>query len=103
MSLSTSARDHRPFLLALAAAVVVRVVVVVAFPPGFVFSDGPTYLSLVDVMSPLQDRAVGYGFMLEALSWISRDVWLVTATQHVLGLATAVVLYALLRRWSVSG
>jgi hypothetical protein len=96
-------RDHRPFAVALLVAAVLRVAVVVAFPPGFVFSDGPTYLSLVDDLQPLADRAVGYGFLLDALARVSRDVWLVTAVQHLLGLLTAVLLYALLRRWSVPG
>jgi hypothetical protein len=94
-------RGHQPFLVALALAVLVRVAVVVAFPPGFVFSDGPTYLALVDDLQPLADRAVGYGFLLDALDAVSRSVWLVTAVQHVLGLLTGVVLYALLRRRSV--
>jgi hypothetical protein len=98
----TGLREHRAFVIALALAAVVRLAVVVAFPPGFVFSDGPTYLALVDDLQPLADRASGYGFLLDALDAVSRSVWLVTAVQHVLGLATAVVLYALLRRWSVS-
>ena len=99
----TDLRDHRAFLIALALGAAVRVAVVVAFPPGFVFSDGPTYLGLVDDLYPRTDRTVGYGFLLEALTAVSRDVWLVTAVQHLLGLLTAVLLYALLRRWSVPG
>jgi hypothetical protein len=95
-------REHRPFLIALAVAAVVRVAVMIAFPPGFVLSDGPTYLGLVDDLTPRTDRTVGYGFLLDALAAVSRDVWLVSAVQHVLGLLTAVLLYTLLRRWSVS-
>ena len=101
MSLSTSVREHRPFLIALALAAVVRVAVVVAFPPGFVLSDSPTYLALADDLQPRTDRTVGYGFLLDALAHLSRSVWLVTAVQHALGLVTAVLLYVLLRRWSV--
>jgi hypothetical protein len=97
----TGVRDHRPFLIALAVGAAVRVLVVVAFPPGFVLSDGPTYLGLVDDLYPRTDRTVGYGFFLDALTVVSRSVWLVTAVQHVLGLVTGVLLYALLRRWAV--
>ena len=75
----------------------------VAFPPGFVLSDGPTYLGLVDDLYPRTDRTVGYGFLLDGAAAVSRDVWLVTAVQHLLGLLTAVLLYVLLRRWSVPG
>ncbi|MEO6509862.1 MAG: hypothetical protein ABIO16_02645 [Nocardioides sp.] len=97
----TRLRDDRAFVIALSVAAVVRLAVVVAFPPGFVFSDGPTYLALVDDLQPLADRASGYGFLLDGLNAVSRSVWLVTAVQHVLGLVTAIVLYALMRRWSV--
>lgn len=93
---------ERPFLVALAVGAVVRVVVQVAFPPGFIYSDGPTYLGMVDHLVPSPDRPVGYGFLLKALSWFTRDITAISVTQHLLGLLTAVVLYALLRRWQVS-
>jgi hypothetical protein len=68
-----------------------------------VLSDGPTYLALADDLQTRTDRTVGYGFLLDALAHLSRSVWLVTAVQHALGLVTAVLLYVLLRRWSVPG
>ena len=92
-------RTERPFLVALALGALVRVLVQVAFPPAFVYSDGPTYLALVDRLAPSPDRPVGYGVLLRALSWLTRGVDAVAVTQHLLGLLTAVVLYALLRRW----
>ena len=92
-------RDHRPFLVLLGVGALVRVVVQLSFPPAFVFSDGPGYLGLVDDMAPSDYRVVGYGFFLRGLSWVTRDVWLVAVAQHLLGLATAVLAYALLRRW----
>jgi hypothetical protein len=92
-------RDHRPFLVLLGVGAALRVVVQLSFPPGFVFSDGPVYLGIVDHVVPLQERVVGYGLFLHALAWVSREVWLVTVVQHVLGLATATLAYVLLRRW----
>jgi hypothetical protein len=97
-----SLRQHRPFLIALGLAAVARVLVQIAFPPGFVFSDGPTYLALVDHLQPLEERTVGYGFLLRGLAAVARDVWLITGVQHVLGLLTGVLIYVLLRRWDVS-
>lgn len=94
--------EHRPFLIALGLAVAVRALVQVAFPLAFVFSDGPTYLALVDDFAPSPDRTVGYGVLLGAVAEVTRDLWAVSVTQHLLGLLTAVVLYALLRRWGVS-
>ncbi len=96
------AARHRPFVVVLALGALVRVLVQVAYPPAFVFSDGATYLGMVDDLAPGANRPAGYGFLLRALSWVSRDVALVSVVQHGLGLVTAVVLYAALRRWGVA-
>jgi hypothetical protein len=93
---------HRSFVIALILAVGVRGLVQLAFPPAFVFSDGPTNLSLVDSFTPSTSRTVGYGVLLGALAELTRAVWLVSVTQHLLGLLTAVLLYLLMRRWGVS-
>lgn len=92
------ADDHGTFLLALAVGVVVRVLTTAAFWPAFVISDGPTYLALSRDLVPSPDRVIGYAVALRALSWLSDGVWLVAAGQHVLGLVTATLVYALLRR-----
>ena len=100
--LSDRLGEHRPFLVALGLGAVMRVLVQVGFPPAFVFSDGPSYLANVDALMPGPNRPAGYGAVLRVLSWISRDVALIAAFQHLLGLVTAVVVYAALRRWGVS-
>jgi len=94
--------SERFFVVALAVGVVLRVLVQYAFPPAFVFSDGPTYLGFVDHLVPSPDRPVGYGIVLWTLAWVTRGLTLVAVLQHLLGLVTAAVGYALLRRWSVS-
>lgn len=94
--------SERPFVVAFALAAVVRVLLMVAFPPAFLMSDGPTYLGFVDHLFPSPDRPVGYGVYLRALSWSTRSVELVSASQLVLGLLTALLGYVLLRRWGVS-
>jgi hypothetical protein len=95
-------REHWPFAVALTAGALVRVLVQIAFPPAFVFSDGATYLAMVDSLSPGPNRPAGYGAVLRVVSWLSRDVATVAVFQHLLGLVTAVVVYAALRRWGVS-
>jgi hypothetical protein len=89
---------HRPFLVALAVGLVVRALALAAYWPGFVRSDGPTYLAISESLFPSPDRVVGYSAALRALSWVDDSVALISITQHLLGLVTAVLLYALLRR-----
>ena len=91
-----------PFLVLLGLGALVRMLVQVAFPPGFVFSDGPTYLGMAHHLVPSPDRPVGYGALLWVLARFADSVALVSVTQHVLGLATAVLVYVMLRHWGVS-
>lgn len=95
-------RDHRPFLIAVALGVLVRVWVQVAFLPALVHSDGPTYLAAVDHLVPAPDRPLGYVLLLLLpASLVTRDILLVALVQHALGLLLAVLIYSFLRRWGV--
>lgn len=94
--------SERPFVVAFAAAAVLRILVLVAFPPAFLMSDGPTYLGFVDHLVASGDRPVGYGVFLRVLSWATRSLELVSTSQLVLGLLTGLIGYVLLRRWGVS-
>lgn len=94
-------RTELPFLVTLGVAAAVRLVVAFAFPPVFLMSDGPDYLDIADHLAPSPNRPVGYSIFLRGLSEVSRSLVLVTSVQLVLGLLTAVVAYALLRRWGV--
>ena len=92
--------EHRPFLIALGAGVLVRIVVTIAFTPALLQSDGPAYLARVHDLLPDPNRPVGYVIgLLKPLSWIADNVALYVAVQHVLGLLTAVLVYDLVRRW----
>lgn len=94
--------EHRPFLVALSLGILIRVVVQLAFSPAFIHSDGPTYLAVIDALEPAPERPVGYVLLLLLpASWVTSDVVLVSLVQHLLGLLTAVVLYAVLRRRGV--
>lgn len=94
--------EHGPILAAVVLAVVIRAVVQAAFWPAFIHGDSPAYLMLIDQLEPFPDRPVGYVLLLlYPLARVADHVALVAIVQHVLGLATAVVLYALVRRWGV--
>ena len=94
-------REHGFFLGALLVGFALRVVVMVAFRPAFIYSDARTYLALADDLQVHPDRVVGYGAFLGAVSLLTHDSWIIAGLQHLLGLLTAVLGYALLRRWGV--
>jgi hypothetical protein len=95
--------EHWPFVTALVLGAVVRVVVQIAFSPAFVYGDGPRYLDFLDTLVPYADRPDGYSLLLlYPLSKLTPNVVLSAALlQHVIGLATATLLYLTLRRWGV--
>jgi hypothetical protein len=95
---------HRLFVVALILGAAIRVVVQVAFRPALIHSDGPTYLAFLDHLEPNNYHPAGYGLLeLLPLSAITPSVAAVAAVQHIMGLAVAVLTYALLRRWGVGG
>jgi hypothetical protein len=94
-------REHGLFAVALTLGTALRVLVMVGFFPSFLFSDGPTYLGFITDSHPALDRTAGYGVLVKALSWLTPDVWAIAFLQHLLGLATALLIYVVLRRWGV--
>jgi hypothetical protein len=91
------------FGLALAAAVVVRVLVMLAFRPIMWFGgDSASYLATGLHLIPDPSRVGGYGFFL----WLLRPLHsfaAVAAVQHVMGLAIGVLIYSLGRRYGLPG
>ncbi len=89
---------HRLFAALLAAAAAIRVVVQLAYQPAlFFYGDSFAYLANAAKLQPESIRPAGYPAFLRALLWV-HDLAVVPAVQHVIGLATGVVVYALVRR-----
>src|SRR4051794_31674074 len=91
-------RGNRLFASALAVAIVLRVVVMAAYPPALEFyGDSPSYLTAsrhpfsLDIWHPF-----GYPLLLWLLSPL-RSVAVVSALQHLAGLAAAFLVYRLVR------
>ena len=89
-------RSHWGFVCVLVAAVVLRVVAMVAFPPLW-FTDSFDYVRIGLHPFPHPLRPDGYGFYLWSLSPF-RSFALVVAVQHLMGLAMGVMVYALVVR-----
>jgi hypothetical protein len=82
------------FIVTLAAAAILRIVAMVAYRPALWFNDSFDYLRIALAPSPDPVRPAGYGFLLWALRPF-HSFALVVALQHLMGLAIAVMIYAL--------
>ena len=95
------ARRHWLFGLVLAAAVVPRILVMLAFRPVMWFGgDSASYLATALRLIPDPSRAGGYAILL----WVLRPLHslaLVAAVQHLMGIAMAVLIYLLARRYGL--
>ena len=88
-------------LLVLAAAL--RGVVLAAYHPALIFPDSVRYLQyahnfIVGRWSPDALRQSGYSVLIIPIAALHEE-WLVPLTQHLAGLATAVLVYAVLIRF----
>lgn len=96
-------RRHRIFLLVLALGASLRVVAMLGYRPSLWYhNDSFAYVGLALRPQPHPFRPGGYGFFLWALRPF-HSLTLVTAMQHLLGLAIAVLIYVLLQGRSLPG
>ena len=93
----SSLRDV-PFLLALLAGVVLRVVVMVAYRPALLFPDSFSYLERAHHFTFLRSRPGGYSLFLWPILHLTDSLTAVALVQHLLGLLLAVLCYAFLMR-----
>jgi hypothetical protein len=104
MSVASAAavlRRHRLFAAVLGAGLVLRVITMLGFPPAIWFGgDSASYLSTALYHAPGTSRLSGYGLLLFVLRPF-HSFAVVTAVQHLLGLAAGVMIYALLRRYGL--
>ena len=91
-------RVHWQFSVIVAAAVLMRAVVLLAYPPIMWFNDSFNYVS--DAISYIPDlvRANGYPFFLSLALVPWHNVYPLALLQAAMGLAMGITIYALLRR-----
>ena len=95
-------REHALFCSMLLVAAIVRLIVVLGYPPAMWFDDSLPYVRAALQPSPYRVRPVGYSFFLASLEPF-HSVWLVTAVQAIMGLAMGTAVYVLLRRHGMAG
>jgi hypothetical protein len=95
-------RSHRLFGALLCGGVLLRLAATIAYWPALTFyGDSYSYLRSAATLTPDPTRPFGYPAMLSALSW-SPTLAVVPVSQHLLGLATGILLYGWLRHRGVS-
>ncbi len=96
------AGEHKLFTGALAAGAVLRLLACVGYPGALWFAgDSYVYLGAALRPQPNLSKSTGYSLFLRLLLPF-HSLTLVTAVQHLMGLAVAVLIYVLLRRNNVS-
>ncbi|MEW9533148.1 hypothetical protein [Microbispora sp. NPDC049125] len=90
-------RRHRVFAAAFGAGAVLRIVTMLGFGPAMWFNDSYDYVSVALRPRPHPIRPDGYSFWLLLLRPLHSFAFVVF-TQHLMGLAAAVLIYALLTR-----
>ena len=91
-------RANALFSVALAAGAALRLVAVLGYP-GVIWFYGDSYVYLGTALRPKPNltKTISYSFFLRALEPL-HSFTLVAIVQHLMGLATAVMVYVLLRR-----
>jgi hypothetical protein len=94
---------HWIFTAAFALGLALRIITMLGFPPAiWLGGDSTSYLTTGLSLIPGISRQSGYGLVLFLLR-PAHSFLLVTAIQHAAGLAIAVAIYALLRRYGLPG
>ncbi|GGP90659.1 hypothetical protein GCM10010140_20450 [Streptosporangium pseudovulgare] len=95
---------HRVFTVVLVLAAALRVITMLGYRPAQLYwYDSFTYLDTAVHLRPSATfHPIGYPLLLRALLPF-HSVTVIAAVQHLLGLATGAVIYALLRRRSLPG
>src|ERR1700678_4023085 len=90
-------RNHRLFTIAALISLLPRIVAALGFSPALLIQDSFSYMGEGVHLTPLyQLRPEGYPMLLKLLEPF-HSLLLVTTLQHLMGIALAVIIYAVLR------
>ena len=97
-ALAAVPREHALFCSVLLLSAILRLVVLVGYPPALWFFDSLPYVHAVLPLTANRVRPIGYSYFLAVLEPF-HSVGVVTAVQAVMGLAMGTAVYAVLRRY----
>jgi hypothetical protein len=96
-------RRHRIFTVAVILSLVPRILAILAFRPALLTADSFLYMqgAVHHILGVI--RPSGYSLFLALLQFLPNPLLVVTVLQHLMGIAVAVIVYALLRYWGLPG
>jgi hypothetical protein len=96
-------RNHRLFTVAVGLSLIPRIVAALGFKPALFIQDSFSYMKQSVQLLPLSElRPAGYPLVLHLLQPF-HSLLLVTTLQHLMGIALAVIIYAVLRTRGLPG
>jgi hypothetical protein len=96
-------RRHRLITILVIASFLPRILASLAFRPALLTADSFLYMQEAANGTLGVIRPSGYSWFLDIFRIFPHTLLAVTTAQHLLGVATAVVVYALLRYWGLPG
>ena len=94
-------RDHRLLVILVALSLIPRVFAALAFRPALLTSDSFLYMQEAAKGTLGKIRPSGYSLMLDVLRPLPHALLAITTVQHLMGIGIAVIIYAVLRYWSL--
>lgn len=94
---------HRVFVIALFLSLIPRILEMVSFRPALLTADSFVYMQGAVSHQLGTIRPSGYSLFLAVFAHLSHVLTVIVALQHLMGLAIAVIVYALLRYWGLPG
>jgi hypothetical protein len=95
--------QHRLMTIAVLLSLVPRILALLSFRPALLTADSFLYMSNAVTHTLGNIRPSGYSFFLAVVRVLPAPLLAVTVLQHLMGIATAVIVYALLRHWGLPG
>ena len=94
-------RDHRLLVILVALSVIPRVLAALAFRPALLTSDSFLYMNEAAKGKLGVIRPSGYSLLLDVLRPLPHTLLAITTVQHIMGIGTAIIVYAVLRYWGL--
>jgi Glycosyl transferase family 2 len=95
-------RRHSVFVTVVSIGVALRILALMAFSPAFLVKESGSYLGFLHTSVPGAAHPAGYPLLeITPISWFTDSLAAVAAVQHLMGIATGVLIYVLMLRWGV--